>query len=105
MEEEKDFLYGQWSPHRHEKIERKRRKEAACFLKVEKMKVSKFFLFLGVSMALVSAGVWLYFLTCFFINPDSFIIIEEKNRLISGIEILLQANAIIVLIYFLIKKL
>lgn len=70
-----------------------------------KEKIKKFWLMLGISMGLVSAGVWLYFLIAFFINPDSYAIIGESNRFISGLEILLQINTAIVLIYFLVKKL
>ncbi len=70
-----------------------------------KEKIKKFWLLLGISMALVSACVWLSFLICFFINPDSYEIIGESNRLISGLEILLQVNVIIVLCYLLVKKL
>lgn len=70
-----------------------------------KEKIKKLWLMLGVSMGLVSAGVWLYFLIPFFINPQSSQVISESNRLISGIEILLQINVILVLIYFLVKKL
>lgn len=70
-----------------------------------KEKIKKFWLMLGISMGLVSAGVWLYFLITFFINPDSYAIIGESNRFISAFEILLQINTAIVLIYFLVKKL
>lgn len=70
-----------------------------------KEKIKKFWLMLGISMGLVSAFVWLYFLIFFFINPDNYQIIGEPNRLISGLEILLQINVIVVLIYFLVKKL
>lgn len=70
-----------------------------------KEKIKKFWLLLGISMALVSACVWLSFLISFFINPDSYEIIGESNRLISGLEILLQVNVIIVLCYLLVKKL
>jgi hypothetical protein len=68
-------------------------------------KIKKFLFLVGISMALVSAGFWLYFLTCFFMEPDSFAIIEESNRFLSGLEILLQLNSVAVLIYFLVKKL
>ena len=54
-------------------------------------------------MALVSVFVWLYFLIPFFIKPHSYQIISENNRLISGLEILLQINVLTVLIYLLIK--
>lgn len=70
-----------------------------------KEKIKKFWLLLGISMALVSACVWLSFLISFFINPGSYEIIGESNRLISGLEILLQVNVIIVLCYLLVKKL
>lgn len=70
-----------------------------------KEKIKKFCLLLGISMALVSACVWLSFLISFFINPDSYEIIGESNRLICGFEILLQVNVIIVLFYLLVKKL
>lgn len=70
-----------------------------------KEKIKRLWLLFGISMALVSACVWLYFLIPFFINPNSYQIIGESNRLISGVEILLQINVITVLIYFLVKKL
>lgn len=67
--------------------------------------LKKFWLMLGISMGLVSSGVWLYFLTIFFLNPSAYAIIEESNRTIAGIEILLQLNMVTVLIYYLVKKL